>query len=233
MSLQTLSVGAFTFQLRYSRRRKTVGLTIERDGQLTITAPHNCPLDLIEQVARQKQVWVYGKLAAREQLFQPRQPKEYVPGEGFYYLGCSYRLKLITPDDETVPPLRLHQGRFQLRRDALDQAEQHFINWYTTHGQPWIARRASLFTERLGVTPASIEVRTLGYRWGSCGRGRRLYFHWRAICLPPRIIEYVIVHELAHLLEPHHGPAFWRRLERVIPDFAARKTWLAEHGGRY
>jgi hypothetical protein len=83
---------------------------------------------------------------------------------------------------------------------------------------------------RLEVEPGGVEVRELGYRWGSCGKGGRLYFHWRSILLPPRIVEYVVVHELVHLREPHHTPAFWRAVERVLPDYAARKQWLAEHG---
>jgi predicted metal-dependent hydrolase len=66
--------------------------------------------------------------------------------------------------------------------------------------------------------------------WGSCGKGGRLYFHWRSILLPPRIADYVVVHELVHLREPHHSPGFWRAVERVLPDFAHRKQWLAEHG---
>lgn len=80
------------------------------------------------------------------------------------------------------------------------------------------------------VAPAGVKVQELGYRWGSCGKGDWLYFHWKAILLPARIAEYVLVHELAHLHEPHHTPAFWRRVERVMPDYAQRKAWLAEHG---
>ena len=71
----------------------------------------------------------------------------------------------------------------------------------------------------------------LGFHWGSCSRSGRLNFHWRTILLPPRIIEYGVAHELVHLRELRHNLEFWRRLERVIPDFAARKQWLAENGG--
>ena len=73
-------------------------------------------------------------------------------------------------------------------------------------------------------------MRDLGYRWGSCGKGGRLHFHWKTILLPATIAEYVVVHEMMHLHEPHHTPQFWLRLERAMPDFERRKTWLAEHG---
>lgn len=229
---QTLEVDNLTFELRRSDRRQTVGITVDREGQLILTAPVDCPLVEIEKVARQKQFWIYTKLAEKELLFQPTRPKEFVSGAGFHYLGRSYRLRL-TNGSADHPPLRLHQGRFMLRRDALDQAQQYFIDWYIHHGQPWIERRVSLFSHRIGVEPASVEVRDLGYRWGSCGQENRLYFHWRAMCLPPRIIEYIVAHELVHLHEPHHNSAFWQRLERAMPDYKERKQWLAEHGGRY
>ena len=65
---------------------------------------------------------------------------------------------------------------------------------------------------------------------GSCGKGGRLFFRWRTVLLPPPVIEYVVVHELVHLSEPHHTPAFWTRVERAMPDFAVRKQWLGEKG---
>ncbi len=69
--------------------------------------------------------------------------------------------------------------------------------------------------------------RDLGHRWGSCGKGGKLCFHWRSILLPSSIVEYIVVHELVHLHEPHHTPVFWTRVERAMPDFAKRKQWLA------
>ena len=75
-----------------------------------------------------------------------------------------------------------------------------------------------------------MRVQDLGYRWGSCGKGDWLYFHWKTILLPAHIAEYVVVHEMAHLHEPHHTPEFWRRVERAMPDFQRRKSWLATHG---
>jgi predicted metal-dependent hydrolase len=80
------------------------------------------------------------------------------------------------------------------------------------------------------VEPKGLTVQDLGHRWGSCGKHQKLYFHWRVIMLPAKYAEYVVVHELAHLHEPHHTPAFWKRVERVMPDFEHRKTWLAENG---
>lgn len=229
------SVGKLTFELRRSEKRKSIGITIERDGVLLLTAPFNCPMDIIERTAQEKQFWIYTKLAEKNLLAKPQIKKDFVTGEGFYYLGRSYRLLLTQPtqSDLTVP-LRLHQGRFMLNRAEIPFAEKHFISWYTRHALPWLNDRVNLFADRLNVTVNSITVQNLGYRWGSCSlTSNKLNFHWRTILLPPRIIEYVIVHEMIHLLEPHHNQNFWQRLERVMPDFTARKRWLAENGASY
>jgi predicted metal-dependent hydrolase len=230
-----LTVDGLTYELRRSERRKTLGITVDRDGSLILTAPEDCPEETIQQTARKKELWIHTKLAEKRLLFRPKPPKEYVTGEGFYYLGRSYRLLLVgVPEDQAASPaLRLRRGRFELRRDERHRADEHFVTWYVRNGQPWIQRRVDLLADRIGASPALVNVRELGYRWGSCGPAGNLNFHWRTICLPPRIVEYVVVHELVHLIESHHGKDFWRRVERVIPDFAVRKRWLAENGHRF
>lgn len=220
------------FRLVRSARRRTVGITVERDGSLLLSAPSDCPLPRIEAIAREKQFWVYSKLAAKELLFRPAQPKEFVSGESFHYLGRSYRLKIVSPDEHPLP-LRLSAGRFMLRRDAVPEAERHFIRWYSVHGLQWLKRRINLVQRQVGVSAASVSVRDLGYRWGSCGREGDIYFHWRTMLLPPRIIDYVVAHELMHMIVPNHGPEFWTQLKRALPDCDQRRDWLREQGALY
>ena len=86
---------------------------------------------------------------------------------------------------------------------------------------------------RIGVEPTGLEVRELGFRWGSCGKGGKVNFHWATILLPPSIVEYVLVHELVRLRETNHTPDFWLRVERALPDYEQRKAWLSEHGGQH
>ena len=80
-----------------------------------------------------------------------------------------------------------------------------------------------MFIPRTGSNPARIAVTDLGFRWGSCGRQGVLYFNWRLLQLPVPFVDYVIIHELVHLKEPHHGPKFWRALEPALPDWQKRK----------
>jgi predicted metal-dependent hydrolase len=232
MTVALIIIDDLRFTLRRSRRRTTVGVTVERDGSLTLAAPEHCSVERIEAIAREKQFWIYTKLAEKHLLFRPPPPKEYVSGEGFHYLGRTYRLKVVDGGVQDVP-LRLVHGRFLLRRDSVARAPGYFERWYTDHGRRWLERRIDRLAPRVGAEPTGLEVRDLGYRWGSCSVGGGLNFHWRSLLLPPRIVEYVVAHELVHLLVPNHGAEFWARLERAMPDYVERKQWLAEEGSRF
>lgn len=224
---ETLVVDDLSFEVRRSPRRKTVGLTVDRDGTLHLAAPPDADRALLQRIVREKQFWLYAKLAEKETRQRELPAKEYVNGEGFPYLGRRYRLMLVDGQDR---PLKLEAGRFRLRRAEAPHGRRHFVRWYSEHGQAWLARRVPPWARRIGVEPAGVGVRDLGYRWGSCGKRGTVYFHWVAMQAPPSIVDYVIVHELVHLLEAHHTPRFWRRVERALPDYERRKQWLAERG---
>lgn len=222
----SLTVDDLKFEIRRSPRRKTVQITVDRGGELVLSAPEVCSVGKMEDFVREKRFWIYTKLAEKEALRSEAPVKQYVSGEGFPYLGRSYRLLLVKAQDV---PVKLERGRFKIRSGEAEQGRDHMVSWYTAHARRWIAKRVERFQKRVGVEPAGLVVQDLGYRWGSCGKGDKLYFHWRSILLPPRVVEYIIVHELVHLHEAHHTPEFWTRLERAMPDFAVRKQWLAEH----
>lgn len=225
---EQLVLGDLTLVVRRSDRRNTVGLTVERDGSLVVRAPSDIEEDELARMVRGREIWIFTKLSEREMLLRAWRPKEYVPGEGFMYLGRRYRLRLT--DDPDAPALHFRSGWFDLQRDLQPAGADVFAAWYARRGREWLPSRVKRFDNRVGVKPGPVEVRDLGYRWGSCGL-RRLHFHWRVMTLPPRIIDYVIVHELAHMAEPHHKEAFWERVRQAMPDFEERRRWLALHGG--
>ena len=224
----TIDVDDLRFSVVLSPGRRTMELSIERDGALVVRAPSHAKVERLEAFIREKRGWVYTKLAEKQLMRRSSPSKEFITGEGFRYLGRSYRLKLVA---RQRVPLRLEAGRFKLLRSEARNGCGHLLRWYADHGREWLTRRAKRYALRIGVEPTGVQVRDLGYRWGSCGHGGTLNFHWATILLPPSIVDYVLVHELVHLYEPHHTPKFWQRVERVMPDYAARKRWLAEHAG--
>jgi len=225
--MSVLTVDDLSFELKPSSRRRTLQITVDRSGDLVLSAPPGVEEDRLRDFILEKRFWIYTKLAEKDRLQKAVPTKSYVDGEGFLYLGRSYRLRLV---DEQDVALKLLNGRFMLRRDLVENARTHLVQWYSGRAKLWLWDKMQDYVARMEVRPVGVKVQDLGYRWGSCGKGDWLYFHWKTILLPPPIAEYVVVHEMAHLHEPHHTPEFWRRLERAMPDFERRKTWLAAHG---
>lgn len=232
--IEQIQIGDLNFALRPSERRKTIGITVDRDGSLILLAPAACPDAHLERFAKEKLLWTYIKLAEKKLLIPSPRPKKYMNGEGFHYLGESYRLLLIDPqpDRNKALPLMLQDNWFMLRRDERPRAEEHFVSWYTHQALRWLSTRVARLAHRIDVQPQSVNVRRLGFRWGSCSPKGHLNFHWRTILLPPEMIDYIVVHELVHLRERRHSSEFWRRVERIIPDYMQRKNWLMVNGGK-
>ena len=132
-------------------------------------------------------------------------------------------------------PVALRRGRFELARDLDGEARAAFVRWYTERARTRIEARVAHFAPLVGATPAGLVVRDLGTRrWGVCdGRTRVVSFHWELVLQTPKVVDYVVVHELTHLLEPDHGPLFWRRVAEVMPDWKQRRGALASHGRRH
>jgi predicted metal-dependent hydrolase len=227
-SLSRLAVDGLNFEVRLSAARRSIGITVDRDGSLILSAPNGCHQSELAAFAHKKRMWVYKKLAEKDLLLSHRPTKEFVSGEGFAYLGRSHRLLLA----DSEAPLKLERGRLVMRRDLAISglATQAMIDWYRTRALRWLPRRTDPWAQRMGVSPSTIDVRDLGYRWGSLGKSDRVNFHWATIQLPPTLVDYVIVHELAHVHEPNHTPEFWLRVERVLPTFGHAKLDLARVG---
>lgn len=222
-----LVVNDLQFEVRRSDRRRALEITLDRGGELVLSAPPEVPEARLREFVQRKRMWVYKQLARRDALTHKVPRKAFVDGEGFAYLGRSYRLRLV---DDSDAALKLQGGRFFMPKALAKDGREHMIRWYCERARPWLKDCVAEHAARMEVAPTDVRVQDLGYRWGSCGKGDVLYFHWKTILLPAWIAEYVVVHEMAHLLEPHHTPEFWRRVERAMPDFERRKGWLLAHG---
>ncbi|WP_432887996.1 SprT family zinc-dependent metalloprotease [Kribbella sp. CA-245084] len=208
-----------------SRKAK---LTIEADGSLRLRAAGDVATDELTRFLASKRDWVYRKLAEKEVLQNEPVTKELVDGEGFLYLGRSHRLKLAKTDSA----VRLERGRLVMPSELAADGPVHLIAWYQRCGETWLRPRVRAWAERLRVEPVAIEVADLGHKWGSATAGGRVRIHWATLQLSPQLVDYVLAHELAHLREAHHGPAFWQLLARVMPDYDERKRELAQRGAR-
>lgn len=226
-SAHYLEIDGLKFQVHRSDRRKTMEITVERSGELTISAPSTVSTERLADFVDEKLLWIHTKIEEKLRL-QKRAPiKEFVEGEGFLYLGKSYRLRLV---ENQLIDLSLKNGRFCLRTSSVHRGRDIFVSWYARRAQQWFEKQVSEQANRMGVVTKEVKVQDLGFRWGSFGSDGRVSFHWKAILLPPRIAQYIVVHELAHAHYPDHSANFWIKVEQHLPDWRWRKTWLAENG---
>ena len=135
---ETLQVGGLRFEVRRSERRKTLGLTVDRAGELVAHAPAATSADELSRWISKKLLWAHRKLALKQEAAPRMRGPEYVTGEAFCYLGRRYRLKIVELQKQ---PLQFDGSRFTLRRDA-QPAGSHFRQWYLQVGTPWLRRRA-------------------------------------------------------------------------------------------
>lgn len=225
-TLDTITVGDLILTVAPPSDRTTLEITVDRDASLILRAPIGVTRERAEQFIETKRSWVYRKLAEKDALVGPPIVKQFVDGEGFAYLGRSHRLLL----DKSAEGVRLDRGRFVMPPETAMRGSEAMRRWYTSTGTPWLQRRAVPWMKRLGLDDVTVTVLDLGYRWGSAG-GHGINIHWATLQLPPSLIDYVLVHELAHLHHPNHTPEFWTKLGVAMPDYEARKDTL-RHVGR-
>ncbi len=213
-------------------RRTTADIVVERDGRVIVRAPETILDERIEDIVVSKRYWIYRTLAEWRDLNATRVLREYRNGEGFLYLGRSYRLSLVADQEE---PLVLRNGRFCLRRDLADQGEvaaakTAFRDYFIARGYERISERVRYYSPKIGVNPHEIAVRELGHRWASCSPKGNLAFHWKCMMAPPTIIDYIVVHELCHFHHLNHTEAFWNEVDKILPSYRERKDWLKKNG---
>jgi predicted metal-dependent hydrolase len=220
------------YQLLPGSERATTDIVIERDGKIVVRPPANYSPEQVDAVVESKRLWIYRNLAEWKDLNASAVAREWVNGESFLYLGRAYRLTLVSGQDRA---LKLKEGRFRLSRELIEPggpaaARRAFEHYFSEKGTQRFSDRVACFAPKVGVVVAGIKVKDMGYRWASCGSGGILNFHWKCMMVPPKIIDYVVVHELCHLHHRNHNDAFWNEVDKVMPDYRERKEWLRKHG---
>ena len=211
----------------HRRNRKTISIYVERDSNVTVAAPEHIEEDDLNKIIESKRYWIYKAQLELQELNKTSIQREIVDGEGFLFLGRSFKLRI---DDNLIPPLDLSGDYFLLDKKVTDNAKKHFIDFYKNNGMSILQDRVGNFSAKLGLNPEGIRVMELKNRWASKSESGVLNFHWKLIMAPLSAIDYVIVHELAHMIEENHNNAFWSIVESVIPDYLERKNWLKVNG---
>ena len=201
---------------------------LPHQGTTVVRAPLGMSEGKIRAAVEAKRLWLYTKVNHKLKYPPRAARKEFVTGETRLYLGRNYRLEITRRDE--LPGVRFHSG-FQISRRNQPGAARLLREWYVQRAQEKLPPKVKAFAESLGVTYSRILISDLKVRWGSCTPKNNLNFNWRIMKAPVFVIDYLIVHELAHLIEPNHTPRFWNIVSVQSPRCEEAKTWLRDNGG--
>jgi predicted metal-dependent hydrolase len=229
VNLETFKGNGFLAEIIRTNRRKTVSVKVQA-GKVSVVVPQSLPDGRIEELVTKKARWIREKLKLHRESLAVK-PKEYVSGEGFTYLGRNYRLKVENGKPKSVI---LKNARLVVTlpdgSKSPEKVKNALVQWYRTHAEEKLGEKVNRYAKIVGVTPSSLGIKTFKSRWGSCSHAGHVLFNWKIIIAPHRIVDYVVVHELCHLIEHNHSPRFWKCVERVFPDYRECKGWLKENG---
>ena len=217
-----------TYTIKRSEKRRKLTITVERDRRVVIHAPARTTDETIRRVVESKRQWIYEKVRHHQKYKNlPHPPgKELVNGESALYLGRLYRIEIVNSGLEEI---RFNQ-RFTIPSSLTSGKRGALREWYISRANQKILPRVKRQAHQLGVEYRRAKIVDNRYRWGSCTVKDNVNFNWRLIKAPMFVIDYVIVHELAHLIEANHTPRFWNIIRAQIPKMEKARTWLSENG---
>ena len=221
---------AFPFQVKVvrTRRKRTAAISVS-DDTVKITVPSTLSDNRIRELITKRTPWIKKQL--QEQLDRPKpKAKEYAHGETFAYLGKHYQLKVLTG---VASSIKLKGGYFEVTLRKIDHNSKSTIRrllteWYKDHAKKRLMDKTKRFAKIIGVVPNSITVKDYKSRWGSCSTQGDISYNWRIILAPDNIVDYVVVHELCHILEHNHSSRYWQHVTRYMPNWRECRDWLKQ-----
>ena len=206
--------------------RRSVALIVNGDATLTVRAPLKMPPLEIERFLNQKRAWVARKIRQAQSRPRPSR-KEFLNGEKFLYLGHEYPLQIV---DGLKSGLEF-SGAFRLARESQGKARSIFFHWYQYQARNILNERVKVYAQTMGLNYRAVKINDAKTRWGSCASSSNLNFTWRLIMAPLFVLDYVVVHELAHIPIKNHSRKFWEKVKMTMPQYQEAVGWLNHNGG--
>jgi len=216
------------YDLSYSSR-KTLAIDVNPDLSVVVTAPKDAADSVVKEKMQKRASWIIQQQRFFENYLPAIPPRRYVSGESHRYLGRQYRLRIHEGDEDVVK-----MARGQINVYLIDPSNKRRVKPLVVG---WFRHRAKVIFEEIfddvvakakrhGIEAEGFNIRRMKNRWGSCTNDGRILLNPDLIIAPKICIEYVIVHELCHLIEYNHGLAFYRLLKKLMPDWEQRRERL-------
>lgn len=222
---------SFQYEVKRRPRRRSVGIQISREGKVYVLAPLGIRLSEIETMVKSRSEWVEKHLYRLKEKQNTVVEKHFEEGEAYFYLGKEYTLKFSASIEERV---RLQDNEIIIwfsEKDSATRRQKAKLQlhaWYQKQAFAYLEERVRWFSNVMNLHPKGIQVKTVQTKWGSCNLKKILFFNWKLILVSAELIDYVVVHELAHLKHFNHSSAFWNEVEKIIPDYKIRRRQLRQ-----
>lgn len=215
-----------TYTTKYSSKRKTIGLVVERDKSVVILAPAGTSQEVLDLFIAKKRFWLYEKINYSPKFGDQRPETPFISGKAVPYLGKNYKLDVVKEPMDGIT----FEGKFIVSEQNLQRGKAILEQWYKRKAKEKITPLVERYAKQLGVEYKEVFISDLKYRWGSCTLKGNLNFNWRLIKAPQFVINYVVIHELAHLIELNHSERFWNIVKVQMPNYEEAKDWLKDRG---
>ena len=225
------------YQLRRSKRRRSVEIQVRPEG-VRVLAPEYLAQSWIDEFVLSRRQWIIRKqaeLQRRLSLIEEQHPQQAF-GRGTEILYRHQKLSLALQFDADQSQVQLSDGLLNVAvsrriRKPPEQAARGLVEtWLRQQAQALFAERVAFWASRMTLFPASIKVKSFRRKWGCCDSKAEVRFNWLLIMAPDTVIDYVIIHELAHLQHMNHSAAFWSLVSRFCPEYKTHQRWLDQHG---
>ena len=236
---EELVFGDYPVKIQREAFRRRLALSVQLNDEIRVSAARSTPKYEILQFLEFQKAWIEKRLEQNSQLRLQYPKKRYISGENFLYLGQQHQLDFVETQ-KRFGQISIDRGHIQLEIPDLrvrkfnadvphPELAEPLRNFYRHQGRKRIEARTQIFAEKMNLFPKELSFRSQKTRWGSCSASGNLSFNWRLIVAPPEVIDYVIVHELAHLKHHNHSQDFWNLVASVLPDYRRLRKWLRDH----
>lgn len=217
--------GSIDVRLRSNPRAKRLILRLDaRTGEPVATCPQGISAEKVGQFLHSHVDWLLERCKAR----QPNTPFEH--GAVVPVRAIPHTLEHVDEARGTVRLLEEEAEHFLLVSGNESHMSRRVTDWLKKQARQDLTASVAVHAEKLGRRPSAIRIKDTTSRWGSCSSDRVLSFSWRIIMAPPRVLDYLAAHEVAHLREMNHSDRFWAHVADLCPDFETGRRWLREHG---
>lgn len=227
----TLGDKVVSYIIRKSRKAKNVRIVVREGTGLEVVIPETYPVNNIEALLHKKAKWIQNKLKQMEENAALTKTVQDEALTVIRYLGKEYPIVLIL--DNSLPirvELSEDKALLTLPRNEEDVIRRVIDAWYRWASKSFLSERTNFWAQKMGVSYQTIYIRNQKTRWGSCSIKNNLSFNMRIIMAPLEVVDYIIIHELAHLKEMNHSKRFWRVVEEFCPDYKKCLAWLKKFG---